>query len=74
MTFIKAGGFSVSDLIPSVKQPTLIIWGDNDEILPKEDKFKFVDTIANSTLRIVSGEYCTRITKTKIKNQKIKIK
>ena len=53
MTFIKSGGLAVSALIPKIKQPTLVLWGDNDEILPKEDKFKFVDAIANSSLRII---------------------
>jgi len=53
LTFIKAGGFSVSESISGIGQPTLVIWGDNDEILPAEDKFKFVDAIRNCNLRIV---------------------
>ena len=44
----------MSDLIPRIKQQTLVVWGDNDEILPKEDKFKFVDAIPNSNLRIIA--------------------
>ncbi len=34
-------------------QPALIVWGDQDEILPKEDKNKFLEAIQNSRLRVV---------------------
>jgi len=54
LTFIKSGGLAVSELIPRIQQQTLVVWGDNDEILPKEDKFRFVDAIPNSNLRIIA--------------------
>jgi len=44
---------SVSAKIPTLTQPALIVWGDQDEILPKEDKNKFLEAIQNSRLRIV---------------------
>ena len=53
LSFIKSGGLAVSSLIPRISQQTLVVWGDNDEILPKEDKFKFVDAIPKSALRII---------------------
>ena len=53
LTFIKSGGYQVSQKIARINQPTLVLWGDNDEILPKEDKFKFVDAIQKANLRII---------------------
>lgn len=36
--------------IPTIKQPTLILWGDRDELIPVENAHKFHSDLPNSTL------------------------
>jgi pimeloyl-ACP methyl ester carboxylesterase len=41
--------------IPNIKVPTLIVWGDNDHIVPVEHAYKFKRDIPNSKLLIYKG-------------------
>ncbi|MEH2039182.1 alpha/beta fold hydrolase [Nostoc sp.] len=49
--YVKTGGYSnLADRIAQVKKPTLILWGEADNMLPLEDAEKFQRSIANSQL------------------------
>jgi len=39
--------------IATIQQPTLIIWGDKDELIPVENAHKFHDDLPNSTLIVL---------------------
>eukprot|EP01036_Dinobryon_divergens_P033680 gene33680-43530_t len=53
--FVQSGGFSVSQKVPLVKQPTLVIWGRNDEILEVSDADRFQREITNSKVQILDN-------------------
>lgn len=49
--FTKAGGYgSVSDRLPEITQPTLVLWGKRDRILSPADASKFERAIPDSEL------------------------
>lgn len=49
--YVKTGGYSnLADRIAKVVKPTLILWGEADDMLPLEDAEKFQRSIANSQL------------------------
>ncbi|MEC4985391.1 MAG: alpha/beta hydrolase [Oscillatoria sp. PMC 1068.18] len=51
ISFTKSGGYShVKEFIPQISKPTLILWGEEDEMLGREDASKFRDEIAQSKL------------------------
>lgn len=51
IAFTKSGGYNfLSTKIPQIQQPTLILWGDSDQILGTKDAARFRNAIANSTL------------------------
>jgi pimeloyl-ACP methyl ester carboxylesterase len=51
IAFTKSGGYgSFLDKISAIKQPTLILWGENDKILGIKDATKFKKLIPNSKL------------------------
>jgi pimeloyl-ACP methyl ester carboxylesterase len=51
IAFTKSGGYNfLSDKIAQVSQPTLILWGDSDNILGTADATKFAAAIAQSNL------------------------
>lgn len=51
IAFTKSGGYSsFGDKLSEIKQPTLILWGENDRILGTKDAYKFKDAITNSQL------------------------
>lgn len=51
IAFTKSGGYaSFGDKLSHITQPTLILWGEYDEILGTTDAYKFKDAIANSQL------------------------
>ena len=54
-SFKKIENQDVSYLIPSIKTPTLIVWGEKDLVLSVNWARKMKDLIKNSTLRIVWG-------------------
>ena len=46
---------NASKNIKSIQQKTLIIWGDQDELIPVENAYKFHDDLINDTLVVVNG-------------------
>ncbi|NEQ36445.1 MAG: alpha/beta hydrolase [Okeania sp. SIO3I5] len=51
ISFTKSGGYgNFKDKLPSLKQQTLILWGENDKILGTGDAAKLEGAIANSQL------------------------
>ncbi|MEH2255980.1 alpha/beta fold hydrolase [Nostoc sp.] len=51
ISYVKSGGYSdLANSISQVDKPTLILWGEADDILPLEDAEKFHQDIANSRL------------------------
>jgi pimeloyl-ACP methyl ester carboxylesterase len=51
IAFTKSGGYaSFGDKLSEIKQPTLILWGENDRILGIGDAEKFKQAISNSQL------------------------
>lgn len=51
--FIKGEGYCLSDKVQDIKCPTLVLWGENDRVLPKGDSQKCLDTIHNCRLEVV---------------------
>lgn len=51
ITFTKSGGYNfLSNKISQITCPTLILWGDSDQILGTKDAQRFKDAIVNSKL------------------------
>ncbi|MDZ8025379.1 MAG: alpha/beta fold hydrolase [Nostoc sp. SerVER01] len=51
ISYVKTGGYSdLANRIVKVDKPTLILWGEADDMLPLEDADKFQQSIANSQL------------------------
>ena len=56
MSFTRSGGYSdLADRTPEVKQPTLILWGDDDQTLGTQDARKFKSAISRSHLVWIKG-------------------
>jgi pimeloyl-ACP methyl ester carboxylesterase len=56
LTFTKTGGYSLSEAqIAQIDKPTLIVWGELDGFLGKEDGEKFNRAIAHSVLHKIKG-------------------
>jgi len=53
MTFFKTS--SPIQKIKSIKQPTLILWGEQDLLIPTENAYRFQSDIQNSTLVILKN-------------------
>lgn len=52
ISFTKSGGYGdFSQRLPEIKVETLIVWGENDQILGTDDAHKFHKLIANSQLK-----------------------
>lgn len=51
VSFLKSGGFIVSNSVPLISQETLIIWGRNDNILEPSTALKFQQVIQNNKLQ-----------------------
>ncbi|MDB4715274.1 alpha/beta hydrolase [Flavobacteriaceae bacterium] len=49
----KLEGQDYTELLYTIKSPTLIIWGEDDLWIPVEDGFKFKERMANSSLVIM---------------------
>ena len=47
VSFLKSGGFVVSDKVPLVQQNCLVLWGRNDEILEPSTAAKFEQLLPN---------------------------
>jgi pimeloyl-ACP methyl ester carboxylesterase len=51
IAFTKSGGYSsFGEKLSEIKQPTLILWGESDQILGISDAYKFNEAIAHSQL------------------------
>lgn len=51
ISFTKSGGYSfLSECIPRISKPTLILWGESDDVLGADDARKFHRDIADSQL------------------------
>jgi len=50
IAFMRSGGYSISSRIPDVKQPTLVLWGRQDEILEPKYAMQFEATLQNGNL------------------------
>jgi pimeloyl-ACP methyl ester carboxylesterase len=49
--YVKTGGYSnLANRIAQVNNPTLILWGEADDMLPAEDAERFHQSLANSQL------------------------
>jgi pimeloyl-ACP methyl ester carboxylesterase len=51
----KGFGSNASDKIKEIKTPTLIIWGDKDQLIPVDCAYLFKKNIVNSELIILKG-------------------
>lgn len=55
IAFTKSGGYGYfGDQLSQIKQPSLIIWGENDRILGTEDALKFQKTLPHNQLIWIS--------------------
>eukprot|EP01025_Chloroclados_australasicus_P009337 TRINITY_DN13583_c0_g5_i1.p1 TRINITY_DN13583_c0_g5~~TRINITY_DN13583_c0_g5_i1.p1 ORF type:complete len:366 (-),score=16.79 TRINITY_DN13583_c0_g5_i1:212-1216(-) len=52
--FMKSGGYSLSTRVQEINQETMIVWGEQDEILDKQYAYRFKADLKNSQLRIIS--------------------
>ena len=51
IAFTKSGGYTfLSQKVPQIQQPTLILWGEQDKIMAQKDASRFEQAIANSQL------------------------
>ena len=48
VSFLLSGGFSPSEKVRNVKQDTLVLWGDSDQILDPSTAAKFEETLPGS--------------------------
>lgn len=53
VNFVLNEGYCIKDRVQDVACPTLVIWGDNDRIVPIGNAQKFVDTIGDCRLEFV---------------------
>ncbi|MGF1493153.1 MAG: alpha/beta hydrolase [Microcoleaceae cyanobacterium] len=55
LSFMKSGGYmNLASRIPQIDRPTLILWGDSDELLGTASAWKFKRDLANSQLKWIS--------------------
>ena len=55
VSFLKSGGFVVSDKVPLVKQQSLVLWGRNDEILEPSTADKFREQLPNGRVQWIEN-------------------
>ena len=53
MTKNKVISENISDLVKTIPVPTLILWGENDKLIPLESAYKFHEDLPNDTLVIL---------------------
>ena len=54
-TYKKVIGSDLSPYLSSVQAPTLIVWGDKDNVIPVTDAYLIQEKIKNSKVAIISG-------------------
>ncbi len=56
ISYVKSGGYSeLANRIAQVDKPTLILWGETDDMLPSEDAEKFQQSLVNSQLILLKN-------------------
>lgn len=53
INFLLSGGFVTSPKVPLIKQPTLVIFGEKDEVIDISNAYKFESMIPNVQLKII---------------------
>ncbi|KAL3680082.1 hypothetical protein R1sor_023038 [Riccia sorocarpa] len=53
VSFMLSGGYNVASKIPKVQQETLVIWGEEDKILPREYAERFQKELPRAQLELV---------------------
>ena len=53
LLFLQSGGFRVVKLIEKITLPTLIVWGEQDEILPVANAYEFQKRIPTNDVCII---------------------
>ncbi|WP_026736125.1 alpha/beta fold hydrolase [Fischerella sp. PCC 9605] len=73
ISYVKTGGYSdLANRIAQVDKPTLILWGEADDMLPPEDAEKFQQDIANSKLiKLNNCGHAPQLEQPQITSQKI---
>ncbi|KAI0561273.1 hydrolase/acyltransferase [Gracilaria domingensis] len=62
--FIKGEGYCLSSRVREVTCPTLVMWGEQDRVLPKKNAKRFVEEMANCRLKYVENcGHCPHIEK-----------
>jgi pimeloyl-ACP methyl ester carboxylesterase len=51
IAFMRSGGYSISSRIKDVQQPTLVLWGRQDEILEPKYAYQFEKALPNGQLQ-----------------------
>ncbi|MDO8474564.1 MAG: alpha/beta hydrolase [bacterium] len=54
-TYLKVMRNDLSHYLPSIKVPTLIIWGDRDDVVPLQDAYFIQNHIQSSRVAIIPG-------------------
>lgn len=54
LSFLKSGGFVVSKNVARMKQPTLVLWGEQDNILNIENAYKFDEQLQDGQIQVIS--------------------
>ncbi|HEX7395692.1 MAG TPA: alpha/beta hydrolase [Anaerolineaceae bacterium] len=59
-TMVKVVNEDLRPFLPQIQQPTLLIWGENDQETPLTDAFLMKELIPNSSLEIIknAGHFC----------------
>lgn len=55
ISFVKSGGFVVSDKVSKVQQKTLVIWGNDDKILDISNAMKFKQILPTSDVKVLNS-------------------
>lgn len=50
---VRSEGYCLKHRIPEIDLPTLVLWGEHDRVLPKQDASMFEQTIRNCRLQII---------------------
>ena len=48
-----SNGIKTHESVKKIKQPTLIIWGSDDQLIPIDNAYKFKNDITNSKLIVM---------------------
>lgn len=71
-TFLKVLQDDLSEIISKIQIPTVIIWGEKDDIVPLKDAYFLKNRIQNSKLEIIpNGDHCLEQKSVETLSQKI---